>query len=365
MSVTDARSLFSVKLESPCFDVTASERFLFVVTTTCQARVYDVKSGKIVSSTTSVTHLADPDLASIDICDNGTPILVSTRPDAFAYDSDLQSWVPICEARLLEHDKPTGRGPQGVLSRVELQCVDSMKPTPNGTDTDLEWWSETQQIALLEMRIKAATLLGSRDEYRYWLSQYAVFLARQSFIGRADELLKELIGPLYQYVSPLSAHVNLLISLDIQAKPIPGKLKCWISANAIWPPLSVRQCVSYLSIYVRHSAKIRQYERIRQCLRLSISIKLYFARSRTRRATYDLRDRARPRQACDNRGDDTCYWHSMHQSVCVSIGYIYPLKTGCSTPTGSELKLLGHQRQSTDDRNALGPCVSYMYDQAQ
>lgn len=198
MSVADACSLFSVKLESSCFDVTASGRFMFVVTTTCQARVYDVKSGKIVSSTSSVSHLAGPDLASIDLCENGTPVLISTGSDAFAHDSDLQSWVPVCEARLLEHDTPTGREPQGILSRVELQCVDTMKPTPNGTDTDLEWWSETQQIALLEMRIKAAILLGSRDEYRYWLSQYAVFLARQSFIGRADELLKELVGPLYQ-----------------------------------------------------------------------------------------------------------------------------------------------------------------------
>ena len=146
----------------------------------------------------SVAHLAEPDLASIDISDTGTPVLVSTGSDAFAYDSDLQSWTPICESRLLEHDTPTGREPQGALSRAELECVQSMKPTANGTESDVEWWSETQQIALLEMRIKAAVLLGSRDEYRYWLSQYAIFLARQSFIGRADELLKDLVGPLYQ-----------------------------------------------------------------------------------------------------------------------------------------------------------------------
>lgn len=194
-----SRSLFTVRLESPCFDITASGRFLFVVTTTCQARVYDVKSGKVVSSMSSVGHLAEPDLASIDLCENGTPVVISTGSDAFAYDSDMQSWVPICETRLLEYDIATGREPQGPLCRVELECTNTNKPTANGTDTtDLEWWSETQQITLLEMRISASVLLGSRDEYRYWLSQYAVFLARQSFVGRADELLKDLIGPLYQ-----------------------------------------------------------------------------------------------------------------------------------------------------------------------
>lgn len=170
------------------------------MTTSCQARVYDTRSGKIVSSASGVAHLAEPDLDSIDVCENGTPLIVSSTSDAYAFDSDLQSWVPVCEARLLEHDVPTGREVAGPLSRLEEQCRLRMKPMVNGTEHEPDWWKETQQMTIMEMRIRASRLLGSRDEYRYWLSQYATFVARQDFVGRAEELLKELIGPLYQYV---------------------------------------------------------------------------------------------------------------------------------------------------------------------
>lgn len=201
--LADICSLFSVKLESPCFDLAASGRYLFAVTTTCQARVYDTKSSKIKSFAASIAHLAEPDLATIDICENGTPVLLSTGSDAFAYDADLQSWVPICESRLLEHDVPKGRETEGTLSRIEQDCRATMKTTANGHDADPEWWQETQQMTIMEMRMKGSILLGSLDEYRYWLSQYATFVARQEFIGRAEELLQDLIGPLYQSVLPV------------------------------------------------------------------------------------------------------------------------------------------------------------------
>lgn len=87
---------------------------------------------------------------------------------------------------------------QGALWRIEEDCRSTLKAVVNGDDSDPEWYSETQQMTIMEMRMRAAVLLGSRDEYRYWLSQYASFLARQDFVGRAEELLKDLIGPLYQ-----------------------------------------------------------------------------------------------------------------------------------------------------------------------
>lgn len=217
-------SLFTTKLEGPPADITANGRYLFVLTTTCQARVFDVKSGKAIFPASTAAHVIEPDLHSIDLSDNGSPIVLSTASDAYAFDPDLQSWVPICESRLLEHDIPSGREVQGTLSRIEQDCRSSLRPMANGNDEEPEWFKETQQMAIMEMRMRASVLLGSRDEYRYWLSQYASFLGRNEFIGRAEELLKELVGPLYQSVQPTLA---VRISPDISRHP--GRPSTWQS----------------------------------------------------------------------------------------------------------------------------------------
>jgi hypothetical protein len=64
--------------------------------------------------------------------------------------------------------------------------------------------------------MKASILLGSADEYKHWLVQYATYLAEQEFVGRAEEFLKELIGPIYRYVtasSPVQGLANITVIL--------------------------------------------------------------------------------------------------------------------------------------------------------
>lgn len=195
--------LFSVRLDSHCFDIQASGRYLFVVTTTCDARVYDIKSGKVKVAPTSIAHLVGPGLNSIGICENGAPVVFAASGDAFTYDPRLESWVPVCEGRLLEHDTTLSRREVEIVQQIEQQCRSMIQPLANGTDSDPDWWQETQQMTLMQIRMRAAVLLGSPDEYRHWLAQYATFLARQDFTGRAEELVKDLIGPLYQSVLSL------------------------------------------------------------------------------------------------------------------------------------------------------------------
>jgi protein HIRA/HIR1 len=190
-------SLFSVKLESPCFDLAARGKYLFVVTTNCQSRVYDVPSGSSIGSPSSIAHLVEPDIDSVDVRLNGTAVVITTGSMAYAHDSRLQSWVPICDKTYLSHESSTARGMNGPLADIEQQCRLRLANTQNGKAAEPEWWDETQQMGIMSMRIRASELLGSKDEYKYWLLQHATFLGEQEFVGRAEELLKDLIGPLY------------------------------------------------------------------------------------------------------------------------------------------------------------------------
>jgi len=148
----------------------------------------------------SIAHLVEPDIRDIDIRPNGTPVVITTDSSAYAYDARLQSWVPICAKIHLQHDtgSSSSRGVSGPLADIERQCRSSMTNTANGKAAEPEWWDETHQMGLLDMRIRASDLLGSKDEYKYWLLQYASFVGEQEFTGRAEELLKELVGPLYR-----------------------------------------------------------------------------------------------------------------------------------------------------------------------
>jgi hypothetical protein len=63
--------------------------------------------------------------------------------------------------------------------------------------------------------MKASILLGSADEYKHWLVRYATYLAEQEFVGRAEELLKDLIGPVYMYVTVSRRRVMGLADITV------------------------------------------------------------------------------------------------------------------------------------------------------
>ena len=54
------------------------------------------------------------------------------------------------------------------------------------------------ELGHLESKVKAAEVLESKDEYKFWLSRYASVLGKEGFRARAEELIKELLGPMYQ-----------------------------------------------------------------------------------------------------------------------------------------------------------------------
>jgi protein HIRA/HIR1 len=138
---------------------------------------------------------------------NGTPVLVTSEPAAWAFDRDLGDFQQIASpwwsaSPLNENEGRTrngGRsGPSGPLAEIEAKVAAMRRDPP--PDPKPEWWNETMACGHYDTRLRGARLLGSKDEYRHWLKEYAKYLADESFRERAEDLLAELMGPVFQYV---------------------------------------------------------------------------------------------------------------------------------------------------------------------
>ena len=77
---------------------------------------------------------------------------------------------------------------------AEYANVDNGKMRPH-------WWEIAMTLGHLEARMHAAKVLESPQEYRQALLLYAKTIADERFRGKAEELLKDLYGPVYWYVS--------------------------------------------------------------------------------------------------------------------------------------------------------------------
>ena len=61
------------------------------------------------------------------------------------------------------------------------------------------WWNTALTLGHLESKLHAAKVLDSAAEYKQALLVYARKLADEGFRAKAEELIKELFGPVFWY----------------------------------------------------------------------------------------------------------------------------------------------------------------------
>lgn len=130
-------------------------------------------------------------------------MLLTSDAKAFAYDSDLESWTCISSpwwmlAEQLQRRQAASRTSAGPLTSIEARLADLSVPELQLEGAKPAWWDEAMEMGHLETRMAACELLGSKDEYKSWLLKYTTFIAKEGFKGRAEEVVKELVGPIYQ-----------------------------------------------------------------------------------------------------------------------------------------------------------------------
>ena len=144
---------------------------------------------------------------------NGAPLIQLSTGIYLSYDSNLLSWIRVGESwwangssawkgRQRSTTSTGGNGfGTGVIASIEARMaeyanVDNGKMRPN-------WWDTAMTLGHLEARMHAARVLESPQEYRQALLLYTKTIADEGFRGKAEELLKDLYGPIYWWVSDL------------------------------------------------------------------------------------------------------------------------------------------------------------------
>ncbi|BEJ17036.1 hypothetical protein CspHIS471_0604370 [Cutaneotrichosporon sp. HIS471] len=206
---TGGRQLDNFRLSLPATDIVGCDGRLLILAADGELRVIEVKNRRKFVPPTPVRHLI-PDVAEGDmppveafLRPNGTPVLVTSEPAAWAFDREMGVWSQIAASwwsasPLNEHDGRTRNGrsvPNGPLAEIEAKVTAMRGVAP--PDPKPNWWNESMACGHYETRLRGARLLGSKDEYRHWLKEYAKYLADESFRERAEDVLAELMGPIF------------------------------------------------------------------------------------------------------------------------------------------------------------------------
>ncbi|CAE6539796.1 unnamed protein product [Rhizoctonia solani] len=203
---TGRRAMATVILDSPCSHLEASKHFLLAISATGMVHSWNVRTASALFPPVSILPLlsANTSIDSVQLRANGSHLILLSSGIAVSYESSLMSWTRVSEPRWADgSDSWTGRqrGPssgRGVLANMEVALTEI-----RGEDGDTsairrpQWWNTALTLGHLESRLAAAQLLDSPTEYKQALLLYAKRLADEGFRTKAEELVKELCGPLY------------------------------------------------------------------------------------------------------------------------------------------------------------------------
>lgn len=151
---------------------------------------------------------ASPNLtiASTSIRPNGAPVIQLSDGVTHSYDPALLTWTKLSEpwwaegsdawqGRQRTNNQSAARGPVTIIEGAisERMAVDSAR----AEKVRPAWWSAALTLGHLESKLHAAKALDSPQEYKQALLLYAKRIADEGFRAKAEELAKELFGPVY------------------------------------------------------------------------------------------------------------------------------------------------------------------------
>ncbi|KAG6829748.1 hypothetical protein H0H92_003624 [Tricholoma furcatifolium] len=214
-SHTGRRIMPTLTLGAPAAYMEANRDALLVITTSTLLYAWNIKKQTAFFPPTPIAPLilsaqSNPKpppcaVASVAIQPNGSPVISLSNGTFFSYDPALLSWVKLSERWWSEgSDAWPNRqrmstiqaGNRGIMSSIE----GSVTGTPDESTSDVNrpaWWNTALTLGHLETRLNATKLLDSPQEYKQALLAYAKKISEEGFRGKAEELIKELFGPVY------------------------------------------------------------------------------------------------------------------------------------------------------------------------
>ncbi|KAF8217778.1 histone transcription regulator 1 [Mycena galopus ATCC 62051] len=207
-SHTGRRLMPCLNLGAPPSFIDARGNMLLIVSSTGQLYSWDTKKQSALFPPVSLSPiLSSPNytLIAAKIQPNGAAILTCSGGVVYSYDAALLSFVKLTErwwsqgsdvwqARQRSATNPTAN--RGVLSLAEGSIAASL----DGSGADKkrpQWWNLAMTMGHLETRMHSARLLESPTEYKQALAQYTKKLAEEGYKAKAEELIRDLLGPMY------------------------------------------------------------------------------------------------------------------------------------------------------------------------
>ncbi|QRV78951.1 hypothetical protein RhiJN_06966 [Ceratobasidium sp. AG-Ba] len=186
---TGRRAMATVMLDSPCSHLEANKVFLLAISATGMVYSWNVRASIALFPPVSVLSLLSENVSidSVQLRTNGSHLIILSSGIAVSYEPGLMTW--------------TRRGPssaRGVLANMEATLTELRGPDGDTSAIPRpQWWNSALTLGHLESRLAAAKLLDSPAEYKQALLLYSKRLADEGFRAKAEELVRELCGPLY------------------------------------------------------------------------------------------------------------------------------------------------------------------------
>ncbi|KAF8490609.1 WD40-repeat-containing domain protein [Gautieria morchelliformis] len=208
-SHTGRKMMLTVTLTAPISFLEASKAHLMAITASGDMTVWNVKTEKATFAPTSVLPLfvqPKTTIVNVGVRANGAPIINLSSGIAHSYDANLLAWVRISEAWWADgSDAWTGRqrnsnntASRGIIAILEAGISELNDSDENDHVAEKpQWWNAAKTLGHLEERQSAARLLDSPGEFKHSLLLYAKRIAEEGFRGKAEELVRELFGPVY------------------------------------------------------------------------------------------------------------------------------------------------------------------------
>lgn len=144
-------------------------------------------------------------LTSASVRPNGTPIVSCSNGIVYSYDAALLAWVKLSERWWADGSdawQARQRANQSVAHRGIMATVEGgiggTPPDESVADrVRPQWWGAALTLGHLETKLHATRLLDSPQEHKQALLVYAKKIADEGFRAKAEELIKELFGPVY------------------------------------------------------------------------------------------------------------------------------------------------------------------------
>ncbi|KAH7919190.1 histone transcription regulator 1 [Leucogyrophana mollusca] len=202
-SHTGRRLMPTLSLGSPCSFIHSCKSSLMILTASGQLHSLNVKKQSAHFPPISVAPLLSPSpnctIQSATVRHNGAPIIQCSSGVAYSYDPQLSTWIKLSE-RWWSEGSSVWQGRQRANKDIIATIEGAISTSGESSGADKQrpqWWNTALTLGHLESKLHAAKALDSPAEYKQALLLYAKNVADEGFRGKAEELIKELFGPVF------------------------------------------------------------------------------------------------------------------------------------------------------------------------